>query len=452
MSERLSIVVLAAGKGTRMRNGRAKVLHPLAGWPLIRHVLATALALRAEPLVVVLAPGMDEVAGVVRGVAPAARIAIQDPPLGTGHAVAAARPVLPEEGVVLVLYGDTPLLRPATLEALLAARSRAGAAVAVLGFRPPDPAGYGRLRLEGGALVELVEERDADPALRAQGLCNSGVMAFDAGRLGALLEALPLRPEKGEYYLTDAVAIAAGRGWTCTAVEAPWQEGLGVNSQRQLAELEALWQERRRGELLEAGVVMPAPATVHLAADCEIEPGAVLEPYLVLGPGVRIGAGAVVHGFSHLEGATVEAGASVGPFARLRPGTVLEAGARVGNFVEVKAARLGRGAKANHLTYLGDASVGPGANVGAGTITCNYDGFAKHRTEIGAGAFIGSNSALVAPVRVGAGAVVGAGSTITEDVPDEALAVARGRQENRPGRARARAARLAARAAGERGG
>jgi bifunctional UDP-N-acetylglucosamine pyrophosphorylase/glucosamine-1-phosphate N-acetyltransferase len=452
LSERLSIVVLAAGKGTRMRNGRAKVLHPLAGWPLIRHVLATAQACRAERLVVVLAPGMDDVAAVVRAAAPAARIAIQDPPLGTGHAVAAARPELPEDGAVLVLYGDTPLLRPATLEALLEARARAGAAVAVLGFRPPDPAGYGRLRFAGGALVELVEERHADPALLAQGLCNSGVMAFDAGRLGALLEALPLRPEKGEYYLTDAVAIAAGRGWACSAVEAGWQEGLGVNSQRQLAELEGLWQERRRAELLDAGVVMPAPATVHLAADSEVEPGAVLEPYLVLGPGVRIGAGAVVHGFSHLEGAVVEAGASVGPFARLRPGTVLEAGARVGNFVEVKAARLARGAKANHLSYLGDASVGPGANVGAGTITCNYDGFAKHRTEIGAGAFIGSNSALVAPVRVGAGAVVGAGSTITEDVPDEAVAVARGPQETRPGRARARAERLAARAAAERRG
>lgn len=446
----LSIVVLAAGKGTRMRNGRPKVLHPLAGWPLIRHVLATAGRLEPDRLVVVLAPNTAEVEDEVRAFAPEARIVVQDPPLGTGHAVAVARPELAASGSVLVLYGDTPLLATDTLARLLAEREHTDAAVAVLGFRPNDPSGYGRLRFAGAELVELVEERHADPELKAVGACNSGVMAFDAARLPVLLDSLPLRPEKNEYYLTDTVALAVGRGWSCRAVEATAIEGLGVNSQRQLAELERLWQERRRGELLDAGVVMPAPETVFLAADCIVEPGAVLEPYVVLGPSTRIGADAVVHPFSHLEGAVVEAGAAVGPFARLRPGTVLESGARVGNFVEVKATRLGKGAKANHLTYLGDATVGPGANIGAGTITCNYDGFAKHRTEIGAAAFVGSNTALVAPVRIGPGAIVAAGSTITRDVPEEALAVARGQQENKAGRAAEIRSRLRRRAA-ERG-
>lgn len=435
MNQELSIVVLAAGKGTRMKNGLAKVLHPLAGWPLIRHVLATAAALRPSRTVVVLAPSMDEVAAEVERSAPGAAIAIQDPPLGTGHALMAARSRLPAAGTVLVLYGDTPLITADTLERLVACRRDHAAAVAVLGMAPPDPTGYGRLRFEGRELVELVEERHADPLLRREGLCNSGVMAFDARRLGELLDVLPLRPEKNEHYLTDAVAAARARGWSCRAIEGPWQEGLGVNSQAQLAEAEAIYQDRRRAALLEAGVVMPAPATVHLAADTAIEPGATIEPYVVFGPGVRIGARAVVHAFSHLEGAAVAEGAAVGPFARLRPGAELAAGARVGNFVEVKNAKLAEGAKANHLTYLGDAAVGRDANVGAGTITCNYDGFGKHRTEIGDGAFIGSNTALVAPVRIGPGAIVGAGSTIVHDVPGDALAVARGRQEIREGHA-----------------
>lgn len=436
MSQRpLSIVVLAAGKGTRMRNGRPKVLHPLAGWTLLRHVLTTARKLEPERLVVVLAPGMEEVAREVRDSAPQARIAVQDPPLGTGHAVSAARGELAEHGSVLVLYGDTPLLSRDTLMRLLAARDEADAAVAVLAIRPPDPSGYGRLRFAGDPLVELVEERHASFELKNSGLCNSGVMAFDAARLQSLLAALPLREEKNEYYLTDTVALAVARGWRCCAVEAPWVEGVGVNSQAQLAELERLWQERRRAELLDAGVVMPAPETVFLAADCEIEAGAVIEPYVVFRPGVRIHSGAVIHAFSHLEGAVVETNAAIGPFARLRPGTVVKAGARIGNFVETKAAVVGPGAKANHLSYLGDATIGAGANIGAGTITCNYDGFAKHRTEIGPGAFIGSNAALVAPVRIGGGAFVAAGSTVTEDVPEDALAIARARQQTRPGRA-----------------
>jgi bifunctional UDP-N-acetylglucosamine pyrophosphorylase/glucosamine-1-phosphate N-acetyltransferase len=445
MSQPLSVVILAAGKGTRMRNLRPKVLHPLAGLPVIGHVLATAAQLDPATLVVVLAEGMDEVAAVVRGRAPAAHVAVQEPQLGTGHAVMAARDLLPGSCPVLVLYGDTPLLTAATAATLVQARADADAAVAVLGMRPPDPTGYGRLRMVDGRLVEIVEERHADAELRATALCNSGVMAFDATRLPALLDALVLRPEKGEYYLTDVVAAAVDRGWPVVAVEGPWQEGQGINSQAQLAEVAGMLQERLRGRLLESGVIMEAPGTVFLAADSVVAPGAVLEPYVVLGPGVRVGAGAVVHAFSHLEGAVVGPGCSVGPFARLRPGADLEEAARVGNFVEVKAARLGRGAKANHLSYVGDAEVGAGANLGAGTITCNYDGFAKHRTEVGPGAFIGSNTALVAPVRVGAGSIVAAGSTITADVPDGALAVARERQHTLPSRATALRERLAAR-------
>jgi bifunctional UDP-N-acetylglucosamine pyrophosphorylase/glucosamine-1-phosphate N-acetyltransferase len=440
MTVPLSVVVLAAGKGTRMRNPRPKVLHPLAGLPLIGHVLATARALAPDRLVVVLGDGMDEVAAAVRSLAPEARIVLQEPPLGTGHAVMAARGEVLGEGTLLVVFGDTPLLTEATCRALIAAQQEAGAAVVALGMRPPDPSGYGRLRVEGERLVAIVEERHADAALGRDGMANAGAKAFDAARLPALLDALPLRAEKQEYYLTDCVEQAIARGWTATAVEGPWVEGLGVNSQAQLAAVAAHLQARLRERLLEGGVIMAAPETVQLAYDSDIAPGALIEPYVVLGPGVRIAEGAVIRAFSHLEGAVIGAGARVGPFARLRPGSVLEAKARVGNFVEAKAARLGAGAKVNHLAYVGDAEVGAGANVGAGTITCNYDGFAKHRTEIGAGAFIGSNTALVAPVRVGAEAVVGAGSTITRDVPAGALAVARGRQENlEQGAARLRA-------------
>jgi bifunctional UDP-N-acetylglucosamine pyrophosphorylase/glucosamine-1-phosphate N-acetyltransferase len=434
MPAALSVTVLAAGKGTRMRNHLPKVLHPLAGRTLIGHVLEAARELGAARTVVVLAPGMDEVAAEVRRSPLSPAVAVQEPQLGTGHALMAAAPELPREtGTVLVLYGDTPLVTPGTLRRLVATREEAGAAVAVLGMRPPDPKGYGRLRLAGGDLDEIVEERHADEELKRHGISNSGVMALDAARLPELLGAIPLRPDKNEYYLTDVVALATARSWRCVAIEGPWEEGVGVNSQAQLADAMRLLQARLRARLLDAGVIMPAPETVYLAADTEVAPGAVIEPYCVFGPGVRIAAGAVVHAFSHLEGAVVGAGASVGPFARLRPGTELGEGARLGNFVEAKNTRLAAGAKANHLTYLGDATVGEGANVGAGTITCNYDGFAKHRTEIGPGAFVGSNSSLVAPVRVGAGAIVAAGSTVTADVPDDALAVARGRQQTRAG-------------------
>ncbi len=432
----LAIVVLAAGKGTRMGNALPKVLHPLAGAPLLAHVLHTARALQPTRLVVVVGHEAARVEAAVRRLDPEAAVVVQEPQRGTGDAVQVALPALPDVGTLLVLYGDTPLLRPSTLERLLAEHRQQQAAVTLLAIRPEDPGAYGRIRTDGaGRPVEIVEARHAPPELLASDLCNSGVMALELELVRRLLPPLAPHPEKGEVYLTDLVARAVAAGAVTALVEAPAEEGLGANDQRELAALEARWQTRRREELLAAGVVMPAPDTVHLALDTTIAPGAVVEPYVVFGPGVVVEEGARVRSFSHLEGARVAAGAEVGPFARLRPGTVVAAGARVGNFVELKNAHLGPGAKANHLAYLGDAEVGAGANIGAGTITCNYDGVAKHRTEIGAGAFIGSDTALVAPVRVGAGAIVGAGSVITADVPDEALAVARGRQCVREGMA-----------------
>lgn len=435
MTEPLSVVVLAAGKGTRMRNSLPKVLHPLAGLPILGHVLRTAAALGPQRIAVVLAPGMDSVAEAARKLVPDVQVAIQEEPRGTGDAVAAALPLLPGNGAVVVLYGDTPLLLPATVRQLLDARREVDVAVAVLGMRPPDPSGYGRLSFVEGMLAEIVEERHADDALRRDGVCNAGIMAIEAARLRELLGALTVHPERGEVYLTDAVALARARGWGATAVVGPWVEGLGVNSQAQLADVASHLQSRLRAQMLEAGVIMEAPDTVHLAYDTSVEPGAVIEPYVVIGPGVRIAEGAVIHAFSHLDGAVVGRRAQIGPFARLRPGTVVGEASRAGNFVEIKAARLGAGAKVSHLSYIGDADVGAEVNIGAGTITCNYDGYAKHRTEIGANSFVGSNSLLVAPVRIGKDSFVAAGSTIVRDVPDDALALARARQQNLEGRA-----------------
>jgi bifunctional UDP-N-acetylglucosamine pyrophosphorylase/glucosamine-1-phosphate N-acetyltransferase len=429
------VTILAAGKGTRMKNTLPKVLHPLAGRTLIEHVLATAEALAPASTVVVLAPGMEDVA-VVAGRSPLApAVVLQEPQLGTGHALMVARPALPAAGTVLVMFGDTPLITPETLRRLVAAREAEDAAVAVLGMRPEDPAGYGRLEVVGGRLRAIIEDRHASAELKRDAACNSGVMAFDAARLGALLDALPLHPEKNEHYLTDTVAEAVAKAWPCVAIEGPAEEGLGVNSQAQLAQATRVLQDRLRARAMAEGVIMPAPETVHLAADTVIEPGAVIEPYVVIGPGVRIGAEAIVHSFSHLERAVVAEKAEIGPFARLRPGSEIGAGAKIGNFVETKNTKLAPGAKANHLTYLGDATVGAKANVGAGTITCNYDGFGKYPTRIGEGAFIGSNTALVAPVAVGAQAIVAAGSVVTHDVPDDGLAVARARQETKANRA-----------------
>ena len=431
----LYVLVLAAGKGTRMKSGVAKVLHPLAGRTMLDHVLTTAAGLSPDRVVLVLAPGMEEVASAAEQLGLPLRVAVQDPPLGTGHAVQVAMADLPRDGEVLVLYGDTPLIQAATLRRLLDGRRERRAAVAVLGIDPPDRTGYGRFVEAGGDLLAIVEERHADPELKRSGLCNAGVMAMDGVRLPELLAAMPHRLDKNEYYLTDIVLLARDRGWPCAAVEGPWQDGIGVNSQSQLADAYRQLQMRLRERHLSAGVVMTDPETVHLSVDTQIEPGAVIEPYVVIGPQVTISGGAHIQSFSHLAECLIGGRADIGPFARLRPGTQVGPGAKVGNFVEIKNARLAQGAKVNHLSYVGDASIGASANLGAGTITCNYDGFSKHRTDIGADAFIGSNSALVAPVRIGDGAIVGAGSVITDDVPADALALTRPEQAVRQGHA-----------------
>ena len=434
----LAVILLAAGKGTRMKSDMPKVLHLLAGRTMVGHALAAAEALSPAECVVVIGPGMDDVAAAV---APR-RTAIQQRQQGTGDAVLAARGALGgfgaggDSATILVLYGDTPLIQAATLSRMLVAR-QAGASVVVLGFRPDDPAEYGRLVVDGaGALRAIVEYRDATPEQRAIGLCNSGVMAVAASKLWGLLDRVGSDNAKGEYYLTDIVGLACADGLACAAVEAPADEVLGVNSRADLAAAEAVWQAARRRRAMDEGATLTDPASVWFSHDTVLGRDVTIEPSVFFGPGVSIADGAEIRAFCHLEGVSVGAGVAVGPFARLRPGARLEAGSRVGNFVEVKNAVLGAGAKVNHLTYLGDATVGAEANIGAGTITCNYDGYLKHRTEIGAGAFIGSNTALVAPVTIGKGAVIGAGSTITGDVPADAIAVARGTQTMREGAAK----------------
>ncbi|MFI4986834.1 MAG: bifunctional UDP-N-acetylglucosamine diphosphorylase/glucosamine-1-phosphate N-acetyltransferase GlmU [Alphaproteobacteria bacterium] len=443
----VAAVVLAAGKGTRMKSARPKALHPLAGLAMIRHLLATVECLEPHLAVVVLGPGMDEVAEAVRP----HRTVVQAQPLGTGHAVLAAKPALAGfTGDVLVLFGDTPLITKETLERLLVVlRAKPAPAVVVLGFHPADPAGYGRLVTGScGMLEAIVEERDAHPAERALTLCNSGVMAVDGKRLFPLLERVDDQNAKGEYYLTSIVALARAEGLPCAYVEAPAEELLGINSRADLALAEAVVQRRLRARAMEGGATLIAPETVWLSHDTRLGRDVTIAPHVVFGLGVEVADGVEIRGFCHIEGARIAAGAVVGPFARLRPGAEIGAEAHIGNFVEVKNTRIGEGAKANHLAYLGDARVGAGANIGAGTVTCNYDGYGKYVTEIGKGAFIGTNSSLVAPVRIGDDAYVGTGSVITRDVPDGAWALARARQEERPGwsakfRARKRAGKTA---------
>jgi bifunctional UDP-N-acetylglucosamine pyrophosphorylase/glucosamine-1-phosphate N-acetyltransferase len=422
-------VILAAGKGTRMKSDLAKVLHPLAGRPMVRHLIATLEAVRASRTIVVVGPGMEAVA---EAVAPLPT-ALQAEQRGTGDAVKAARKALSGfAGDVLVLYGDTPLLTVETLERMLAARRAAPhPAVVVLGFEPDDPAEYGRL-IGGpdGALEAIVEYREADAAQRRIGLCNSGVMAIDGAVLFDLLDAVTDDNAKGEYYLTDLVAIARSRGLPCAYVMAPVDELVGVNSRADLAVAERILQGRLRAAAMAGGVTMLDPETVWLSHDTAFGRDVVVQPNVFFGPGVTIGDGVTIKAFSHIEGARVAEDAILGPYARLRPGAEIGRAAHIGNFVEIKAAVVEAGAKANHLSYIGDARIGAGANIGAGTITCNYDGFTKSLTDIGAGAFIGSNSALVAPVKIGDGAIVGAGSTITRDVPADALSVARGDQKD----------------------
>ena len=428
-TNRCLAIVLAAGKGTRMRSARPKVLHEVAGKPMVGHALDAAREAGASDLAVVVGHGAE---AVREAVAPAATF-LQAEQLGTAHAVLAARDAIARGAdEVLVLYGDTPLLTGASLR--LARDALTGdVAVAVVGFEAADPTGYGRLLTDGDALVAIREEKDASPDERAVSLCNSGIMALRGDHALALLDAVGSDNAKGEFYLTDVVEIARSRGLATTYTLAPEAELMGVNDRVQLAGAEAAWQARRRRALLLDGVTMRAPDTVHLWHDTVVEPDATIDPYVVFGPGVVLRAGAHVLSHCHVEGAEIGPGATVGPFARLRPGAVLGEGSKVGNFCEVKKAEIGAGAKVNHLTYVGDAVVGAGANLGAGTITCNYDGVSKHVTRIGAGAFVGSNSSLIAPVTVGDDAYVGSGSVIGRDVPANALAIARARQENKEG-------------------
>ena len=414
-----------------MRASRPKVLHAIGGRTLLAHVLDTVLATvreNAGHVAIVIGPGQHKVADAVRVALPDAAIFVQAERRGTAHAVLAARAALiAGADDVLVVFADTPLVRPQTL-ARLREPLAAGKAVAVLGFRPADPAGYGRLIVHGGQLVAIREDKDASAQERAITLCNAGLMALRGDLALAILDRIGDRNAKREFYLTDAVAIARDMGLDAVAIETEEDEVRGINSQAQLAEAEAALQQRLRKSALEAGVTMVAPDTVHLAADTRLARDVTIEPYVVFGPGVTVEEGATIRSFSHLEGAHVGKGSTVGPYARLRPGARLGPDVRIGNFVEVKEADIGAGVRANHLSYIGDSRVGAGANIGAGTITCNYDGQSKHVTDIGKGAFIGSNSALVAPVKIGAGAYVGSGSVITRDVPADALAIGRAPQ------------------------
>lgn len=428
-------IVLAAGKGTRMRSDLPKVLHRVAGRTMLGHVLAAVQAAGASRIGVVIEPGQAAVETEVASAAPDARIHHQAERLGTAHAVLAARETIAQGGDVVVAFGDTPLVTAATLTRLRAPLGQ-GAAVAVLAFETANSTGYGRVLTRDGNVTAIREEKDASADERQVGLCNAGLMALSGDHALDLLGRIGNANAAREYYLTDAVALAVADGLTVAVVAVDEAEAQGVNDRVQLAVAEATIQARLRHAAQLGGATLIAPETVFLSVDTVLGRDVVIEPHVVFGPKVRIADGCTVHAFSHLEGAILEEGVSIGPYARLRPGAVLEGGSRVGNFVEIKNARLGPGAKANHLSYLGDAEVGAGANVGAGTITCNYDGLNKHRTVIGAGAFIGSNSALVAPVSVGAGAIVGAGSVVTTDVPGDALAVARARQVNRPEGAR----------------
>ncbi|HTT81162.1 MAG TPA: bifunctional UDP-N-acetylglucosamine diphosphorylase/glucosamine-1-phosphate N-acetyltransferase GlmU [Stellaceae bacterium] len=436
-------IVLAAGEGTRMKSALPKVLHEVAGRPMIAHVLAALEPLAPVETVVVVGQGQDAVA---KAVAPA-KTATQHPPRGTGDAVKAARPVLEPSlanlSDVIILFGDAPLLQSATIARLIAARRTSGAAIAVAGMRPADPSPYGRLVLGAdGGVERIVEAKDARPDEAAITLCNGGIMAVAAKHLFDLVDRLENINAKREFYLTDIVGIARRHDLAATYVELPAEEVLGVNTRAELAQAEGLMQDRLRQRAMADGATLIAPGTVFFSADTRLGRDVVVEPNVVFGPGVSIADNVRIRAFSHLDGATIDERAIVGPYARLRPGAVLERDVHVGNFVEVKATRLGAGAKANHLSYLGDSDIGAETNIGAGTITCNYDGFNKHRTIIGKGAFIGSDSALVAPVTIGDGAYVATGSVITADVPADALSIARARQVDKPGRAAELRARL----------
>lgn len=431
---RTALIILAAGQGTRMLSDLPKVLHPIAQAPMLAHAMRAGAALEPEHVVIVAGVGADAVTAAAHEVNAAAEIVLQQDQNGTAHAVAQARGALGGfSGDAIVLYGDTPFLRPETLARMQDARATHD--LVILGFHAADPARYGRLVMQDDELERIVEFKDATPAQREIDFCNSGLMACDAATLFDLVAEVGNDNAAGEYYLTDVVGLARARGLTVTAVACGESETLGINSRTDLAAAEAVFQSRARAELLGNGVSLMAPETVFLAFDTVVGRDAMIEPNVVFGPGVTVESGAHIRAFSHLEGCHVSRGAIVGPYARLRPGAELAEDVRVGNFVELKNTQVAEGAKINHLSYIGDATIGARANIGAGTITCNYDGVMKHRTEIGAGAFIGSNTMLIAPVKIGAGALTASGSVITRDVGDDALAMARAPQVTKPGRA-----------------
>ena len=434
MSRSLLTVILAAGKGTRMRSQTPKVLHRIAGRSMLGHVLALAKGVGGEKLAVVVGPGMDNVRAEALAAASGAAVFVQKNQLGTADAVLAAREAIAQHtGDLLVLFADTPLITQETVSALIGELDR-GAQVAVLGFEARDPGSYGRLVTDAtGALIAIREAKDASPDELAIRLCNSGVMAFRLDQPLTVLEKIGNANAKGEFYLTDAIALVRDAGGRAGVVVCEEDEVLGVNSRRELSAAEAIWQRRARDRAMTDGATLIAPETVWFSFDTALGRDVLVEPNVFFGPGVTVGDEVEIKANSYLEGARVGDGARIGPYARLRPGAVLGRDVHIGNFVEVKNVALGDGAKANHLAYLGDGTVGAKANIGAGTIFCNYDGFFKHKTEIGEGAFVGSNSALVAPLKIGAGAYVGSGSVITKDVPAGALALERNEQDVRPG-------------------
>ncbi|NIJ07166.1 bifunctional UDP-N-acetylglucosamine pyrophosphorylase/glucosamine-1-phosphate N-acetyltransferase [Sphingomonas vulcanisoli] len=429
----LAAIILAAGQGTRMKSDTHKVLHPIAGKPMLGHLIDAVQTLGAERSVIVAGARREQIEAFVEPLG--LTVALQAEQLGTAHAVLQAKAALAGfDGNVLILYGDVPLVTRETMARMIDRLEAADTpAIVVLGFRPPDPLAYGRIVAEGDRIVKMVEFKDATPQERAIDLCNSGLMAARAADLWPLLERVGNANAAGEYYLPDIVMLAAEEGKASAVIETDPAEVAGVNSRAELAEVEAGWQRQRRAAAMADGATLLAPDTVWFAADTRIGRDVTIGQNVVFGPGVVIADGVTIHAFSHIEGATVASGAIIGPYARLRPGAEVGANAHVGNFVEIKKAKLGEGAKANHLTYIGDAEIGPGTNIGAGTITCNYDGFGKYLTRIGARAFIGSNSALVAPVTIGDGAIVAAGSVVVRDVAPDALVVARGAQEEKPG-------------------
>lgn len=431
----VALIILAAGKGTRMKSDLPKVLHEVAGAPLLAHAMQAGAALSPEYSVIVAGHGAERVQQAALKWNDDAQIVLQKAQKGTGHAVLQAQDALTGfEGDVIVLYGDTPFIRSETLEAMLQARTTHD--VVVLGFEAADPGRYGRLVTEGDALTEIVEFKDADAATRDITLCNSGVIAAKSDTLFSLLSAVTDNNAAGEYYLTDIVGIARRKGLSATVVRCDEAETLGINSRVELGAAEGIYQSRRRQEAMENGVTLQAPETVHFAFDTLIGPDTIVEPNVVFGPGVSIENGARIRAFSHLEGCHVSSGAVVGPYARLRPGAELAENVKIGNFVEIKNAQIETGAKVNHLSYIGDAEIGEASNIGAGTITCNYDGVFKHKTHIGKNVFVGSNTMLVAPVTLGDDSMTASGSVITRNVPSGDLALARAKQENKAGFAR----------------